>query len=572
MRFHRLLAALVAASVTFLSACGGGGNSADPPAPPPPPPPVNVTKAEAFRFLNQATFGATEAEAQRLIALGDVTNAYGRWIDAEIAKAPSLQLPEVQAAYAALPQPVSNIGQLHSTRVDMWFRNAVRGDDQLRQRVAWALSQIFVVGQSTLQNLPYATSDYYDMLARNAFANYRQLLDDVTLHPAMGVYLSMLGNQKPDAARNIRPDENYAREVMQLFAIGLVQLNPDGSIQRSTATQEPVPTYDQSVIEGFAHAFTGWRWAGAASFAQAGRATLANQVQKMQAYPEQHDVRAKKLLSYTGAALSEIPARDPAQPAQDLKDALDNIANHPNVGPFISKQLIQRLVASNPSPAYIERVTRVFNNNGSGVRGDLGAVVRAVLLDTEARAAPSNANGGKLKEPILRVTQLWRAYDGKAQSGRYINVNPVPNIGQGPLQSASVFNFYSPFYAPPGEISTQGLVAPELQIATEYQNTVLTNYLYGQVFGRNSTSTAGVGADTIVINIADEAALAADPPALVRKIADKLFGGQISDVLKTEAEAQVARYRATTTTPAAGQSVAEALWLVVSSPEYAAQR
>jgi uncharacterized protein (DUF1800 family) len=573
MRFHRLLAAFLAASVTFLSACGGGGDSADPPAPPPPPPPpANVTKAEAFRFLNQATFGATEAEAQRLIALGDVTNAYGRWIDAEIAKAPSLQLREVQVAYAALPQPVNNIGQLHSTRVDMWFRNTVRGDDQLRQRVAWALSQIFVVGQSTLQGLPYATSDYYDMLARNAFANYRQLLEDVTLHPAMGVYLSMLGNQKPDAARNIRPDENYAREVMQLFAIGLVQLNLDGSVQRSATTQEPVPTYDQSVIEGFAHAFTGWRWAGAASFNQAGRATLTNQVQKMQAYPEQHDVGAKKILSYTGAALSEIPARDPAQPAQDLKDALDNIANHPNVGPFISKQLIQRLVASNPSPAYVERVARVFNNNGSGVRGDLGAVVRAILLDTEARAAPSNANGGKLKEPILRVTQLWRAYDGKAQSGRYINVNPVPNIGQGPLQSASVFNFYSPFYAPPGEISTQGLVAPELQIATEYQNTVLTNYLYGQVFGRNSTSTAGVGADTIVINIADEAALAADAPALVRKIADKLFGGQISDVLKAEAEAQVARYRATTTTPAAGQSVAEALWLVVSSPEYAAQR
>jgi uncharacterized protein (DUF1800 family) len=574
MRCRRFMAAFVAASVTFLSACGGGGDSSGPapPAPPPPPPPAAVNKAEAFRFLNQATFGATEAEAQRLIGLGDATNAYGRWIDAELMKAASMQLPEVQAVYATLPQPVNNIGQLHGTRVDMWFRNAVSGDDQLRQRVAWALSQIFVVGQSTLQGLPYAATDYYDMLARNAFANYRQLLEDVTLHPAMGVYLSMLGNQKPDAARNIRPDENYAREVMQLFAIGLVQLNLDGSVQRNTATQEPLPTYDQSVIEGFAHSFTGWRWAGAASFNQAGRATLASQVQKMQAYPEQHDVGAKKLLTYTGAALAEIPARNPAQPAQDLRDALDNIFNHPNVGPFISKQLIQRLAASNPSPAYVERVARVFNNNGSGVRGDLGAVVRAILLDTEARATPANANNGKLKEPVLRVTQLWRAYDGKAQSGKYINVNPVPNIGQGPLQAASVFNFYSPFYAPPGEISTQGLVAPELQIATEFQNTVLTNYLYGQVFGRNSTSTAGIGADTIVINIADEVALAADPPALVRKIADKLLGGQISDVLKTEAEAQVARYRASTATPAAGQTVAEALWQVVSSPEYAAQR
>jgi uncharacterized protein (DUF1800 family) len=571
MQWRRHLLAAIAALTTFLAACGGGGSDADPPAPPPPPPPANVTKAEAFRFLNQATFGATEAEGTRLIGLGDVTNAYGRWIDAEMAKSASLQLPEVQAAYQALPQPVSNIGQLHSTRVDMWFRNSVRGDDQLRQRVAWALSQIFVVGQSTLQQLPYATADYYDMLARNAFVNFRQLLEDVTLHPAMGVYLSMLGNQKPDAARNIRPDENYAREVMQLFTIGLVQLNLDGSVQRDTATQQPLPTYDQAVIEGFAHVFTGWRWAGAPSFGQA-RRSLTNEVQKMQAYPEQHDVGAKKMLSYSGAALAEIPARNPAQPTQDLRDALDNLFNHPNVGPFIGKQLIQRLVTSNPSPAYVERVARVFNNNGAGVRGDIAAVVRAILLDAEARSAPASASVGKLKEPLLRVTQLWRAYEGRSQSGRYANINPVANFGQGPLQSASVFNFYSPFYAPPGEIANQNLVAPELQIATEFQNTVATNYLYGQVFGRNSTSSAGINADTVIINITEETALAADPPALVRRIADKLLAGELSQTLRTEAEQQVARYRASTANPAAGQSVAEALWLVVSSPEFALQR
>ncbi len=570
MGIRSVLVTLVAGATTFLAACGGGGSESSPPAPPPQPPPA-VTKAEAFRFLNQATFGATEAAAQDLIALGDSTNAYARWIDAELAKPASLQLPGLQAVYATLPQPVNNIGQLHNTRVDMWFRHAVRADDQLRQRVAWALSQIMVVGQSTLQGLPYAAADYYDMLARNAFANYRKLLEDVTLHPAMGVYLSMLGNQKPNPARNIRPDENYAREVMQLFSIGLVQLNADGSVVRDPATQQPVPTYDQSVIEGFAHVFTGWRWAGAASFNQA-RQSLTNQVQAMQAYPEQHDVGAKKVLNYPGAALTSIPARDPAQPAADLRDALDNIFNHPNVGPFISKQLIQRLVTSNPSPAYVERVTRVFNNNGASVRGDLGAVVKAILLDTEARNAPSGASAGKLKEPLLRVTQLWRAYDGKSQSGKYLNVNPAANFGQGPLQSPSVFNFYSPSYAPPGEISTQNLVAPELQIATEYQNTVVTNYLYGQVFGRNSTSTAGINADTIVINIADEVALAADPPALVRKIADKLMAGEISTGLRTEAEQQVTRYRASTATPSAGQSVAEALWLIVSSPEYALQR
>jgi uncharacterized protein (DUF1800 family) len=573
MKIRSLAMTLMASAVTFLAACGGGGgsDSTGPTPPPPPPSPPPVTKAEAFRFLNQATFGATEAEATKLIALGDSATAYGRWIDAEIAKSASVQLPELQAVYATLPQPVNNIGQLHNTRVDVWFRHAVRADDQLRQRTAWALSQIFVVGQSTLQGLPYATADYYDMLARNAFANYRKLLEDVTLHPAMGVYLSMLGNQKPDAARNIRPDENYAREVMQLFAIGLVQLNLDGSVVRDAATQQPVSAYDQATIEGLAHAFTGWRWAGAASFNQS-RPSLTNQVLPMQSYPEQHDVGAKKMLSYTGATLTIIPERNPAQPAADLKDALDNIFNHPNVGPFMAKQLIQRLVTSNPSPAYVERVARVFNSNGAGVRGDLGAVVKAILLDAEARSAPSGASAGKLKEPLLRVTQLWRAYDGKSQSGRYVNVNPSANLGQGPQQSPSVFNFYSPFYAPPGEIANQNLVAPELQIATEFQNTVVTNYLYGQVFGRNSTSTTGINADTIVINIADEVALAADPPGLVRKIADKLLAGDISATLRSEAEQQVGRYRSSTASPAAGQTVAEALWLVVSSPEYALQR
>jgi uncharacterized protein (DUF1800 family) len=570
MQWRKLSGAAVAALATFLAACGGGSSGDSvPPPPPPPPPPVNVTKVEAFRFLNQATFGATEAEATRLIALGDATNAYSRWIDAEIAKSASLQLPEVQAAYQALPQPVTNIGQLHGTRVDMWFRNSVRGSDQLRQRIAWALSQIFVVGQATLQNLPYATADYYDMLARNAFVNYRQLLEDVTLHPAMGVYLSMLGNQKPNAARNIRPDENYAREVMQLFSLGLVRLNLDGSVQLDSG--QPIPTYDQSVIEGFAHAFTGWRWAGAQNFNQA-RATLANQVQEMQAYPEQHDTGAKKLLAYAGATLAQIPARDPAQPDADLNDALDNIFNHPNVGPFIAKQLIQRLVTSNPSPRYVERVARVFNANSAGIRGDLAAVVRAILLDTEARSAPAGADAGKLKEPLLRVTQLWRAYDGRSQSGRYVGVNPATNFGQGPLQSASVFNFYSPFYAPPGEIANQNLVAPELQIATEFQNTVVTNYFYGQAFGRNSTSTTGIAADTIVIDIAEEVLLAADPPALVNKLAEKLLAGSISSTLRTEAEQQAARYRSSTANPQAGQTVAEALWLIVSSPEYALQR
>ena len=571
-RWRLSLAALPGLLAT---ACGGGGGSGGPVSPPPPPPPPGVTKLQAFAFLNQATFGATEAEALRLQGLGDSTNAYARWIDEQLQQPVSLQLPHVQAAYAALPQPVQNIGRLNADRVDAWFRNVVNGPDQLRQRVAFALSEIMVVSQlSALNNAPYALADYYDTLARDAFGDFRQLMQDVTLHPAMGVYLSMLGNQKPDTARNIRPDENYARELMQLFTVGLVELNADGTT-RMDAQGQPIPTYDQSIIEGFAHVYTGWNWAGAASFGQA-RPTLQNQVLPMQAYAGQHDTGAKKVLGYAGAALTEIPARTPADPARDLDDALDNIFNHPNVGPFISRQLIQRLVTSNPSPAYVQRIAQVFANDGSGRRGNLGAVIRALLLDPEARgSAPDASIAGKLKEPLLRVTQLWRAYGGRSQSGRYNVQSPADIAGQGPLQAPSVFNFFSPAYAPPGEIADRGLVAPEMQIATEYLSTLVTNYLFVQTYCYTSAPVTGcptirpaVRPDLVFIDISAEAALAGDPAALVDRIGGKLLGGNLSATLQAQARAAAQRAPA----DMAGLRVAEALFLIASSPEYAVQR
>ncbi len=572
---HRLLAAALAASTCILAvACGGGGGSSEPPGPPPPPPPPAITKLQAYALLNQATFGATEAEAQRLVGLGDSTTAYGRWIDEQLQRPASLQLPQVQAAYAALSQPVQNIGQLNRDRVDAWFRNVVNGPDQLRQRVAFALSEVMVVSQqSVLQNYPFALADYYDVLARNAFGNFRALMEAVTLHPAMGLYLSMLGNRKPDVANNIRPDENYARELLQLFTVGLVQLNPDGTAQIDGQGQE-VPTYDQSVIEGFAHVYTGWNWAGAASFGLA-RPTLANQVQPMQAYANQHDTGAKKVLSYPGAALVGIPSRSPANPAADLQDALDNIFNHPNVGPFIARRLIQRLVASNPSPAYVQRVAGVFANDGSGQRGNLGAVVRALLLDPEARNPPAGDAAGKLKEPLLRMTQLWRAYGARSESGRFDVQTLAFVAGQGPLQAQSVFNFFSPFHSPPGEIADQGLVAPELQIATEYLDTLLANYLFVQTFCYTSAPVTGCPAVRPGIRPAQvlkdegaETAQANDPPALVDRTSQKLLGGPPSATLQGEARAAVER---APTTPG-GLRVAEALYLISTSPEYAAQR
>jgi uncharacterized protein (DUF1800 family) len=547
MNTNRLIG-IVASLLLGVAGCGGG-DGGGPTTPPPPPSPAPVTKAEAYQFLNQGSFGATEPEAERVISMRQAA-----WIEEQMQKPVSLQLPYLQS----LPPPQFAF-ELHEDRVDIWFRNALYGDDQLRQRVAFALSEIMVVSQlGALGNLPYAVADYYDVLARNAFGNYRELLEEVTLHPAMGVYLSMLGNEKPNPTLNIRPDENYAREVMQLFSIGLVELNIDGT-ERLNALGQPVPTYDQGIIEGFAHVYTGWTFAGAPGFREA-RATRFNQVIPMQLYPGFHDTGAKTLLN--GVVL---PAGQGGE--QDLRDALDNIFNHPNVAPFIAVRLIQRLVSSNPSPGYVRRVAEVFNDNGGGVRGDLAAVVKAILLDTEARPTMAMEIDGKLKEPLLRLTQLWRAYRATSNSGRFPLVASYVLFGQGPLQSPSVFNFFSPFYAPPGEIRDSSLVAPELEIATEYQNTLFTNYMFYQVFALNQTNDA-LEEDDVYINFEEEMAIAADADALIDLVADKLLAGQISDTLRQEIAGMLARIPETD----AALRAAETLYFVVTSPEYAYQR
>ena len=537
------LAGLFAA--VLLNACGGGSSPGNPPPPPGPP----ITKAEAYSFLNQATFGATEAAADELIDMG-----YEAWIDAQLNEPASLQLPHLRS----LPRPPV-LGQLQPDRVDIWFRNALNGSDQLRQRVAFALSEIMVVSQlGSLQQAPYSLADYYDVLAANAFGNFRDLMEEVTLHPAMGVYLSMLGNEKPNPALNIRPDENYARELMQLFTIGLVELNMDGSV-RTDSLGNAIPTYDQAVIEGFAHVYTGWNYAGAPSFQQA-RRTDFNQTVPMQLYPNFHDTGPKLLLN--GVTLPAGQSGD-----EDLRGALDNVFAHSNVAPFISEQLIKRLVASNPSPQYVTRIAEVFENNGSGVRGDLGAGVRAILLDEEARPELPGDIDGKVIEPLLRITQLYRAYDATSQSGRYPLVAAYIFFGQGPLQSPSVFNFFSPSYAPPGEIRDAGLVAPELGIATEYQNTLLSNFLFNQAFVLNSEN-GNLNPDDIYIDIAEEIALADDIDALIDRVADKLLAGQISPTLRTEIEGMVERLDPSD----ANLRAAETIYFVVTSPEFAAQR
>jgi len=492
-----------------------------------------------------------------------------------------------------------NIASLNATRLEKWFENVLRGNDQLRQRVAFALSEILVVSQvGALQNLPFATADFHDLLARGAFGNYRDLLRDVTLHPAMGIYLSMLGNQKAVAGTNLRPDENYARELMQLFSVGLVELNLDGTVKKDAAGN-PIPTYNQDIIEGFARVFTGWKWdcpttrptcTFANTTVQLAPVAGYNQVKPMRLYAEQHETGTKRVLSYSGAALANatIPAGQAGD--KDLADALDNIFNHPNVGPFVAKQLIQKLVTSNPSPAYVQRVAEKFNNDGSGVRGNLAAVVRAVLLDTEARSAPAGnavATAGKVKEPLLRLTQFWRAYDGKSNAtGGVVKYGAGVNFaggvsavfGQGQGQSPSVFNFFSPFYAPPGEIADQGLVAPEMQLATEFLNTQVTNFFWTQALNRTQIQAAATNfnADLMWITTTEELGLAGDSEALVNRVAEKLLGGatQMSATLKSETKAQVERTTIPTNNPQAAQAtrVADAIYFIATSPEFVLQR
>ena len=568
-----------------------------------------LTYFDAHHFLLQTTFGPREADIKKLLEFGYAANGYERWIDAEIAKTPSLMLPPL---VALVPADTRNMGAaiMQADRVNVWLQNVMTGDDQLRQRVAWALSQIFVVSSSgALEQFPFAMADFYDMLSRNAFGNYRNLLEDVTLHPAMGLYLSMLGNQRAVEGTNLRPDENYAREMMQLFSIGLVELNVDGSIKRD-ANGQPIPTYNQEIIGGFARVFTGWGWGCPGYVLNSGRVCNQgdwrrfdpwpvanfNQSKRMDLYADFHEPGTKRVLNYPGVALSgaTIPANQGGP--RDLQNALDNVFNHPNVGPFISKQLIQKMVTSNPSSAYIRRVAEKFNNDGNGVRGNLAAVVKAVLLDREARELSSSQTAGKLKEPLLRVTQLWRAYDAKAPNGKISTSSfccppgsssfnpPTSIVGQGPGQSPSVFNFFSPLYAPPGEIAQAGLVAPELQLANENLHTNMGWLLHTQTHYRTTRQWKMQGDDNFYINIEEEMKVADDVDAVLDMVSLKLLGSPdaMSPALREQTRAQMRRWkidplfqgdnRATNHNNVRQNRVSEALYLTVMSPDFAVQR
>ncbi|NCF15500.1 MAG: DUF1800 family protein [Gammaproteobacteria bacterium] len=453
--------ATVCAVAMLASACGGSGGGGDrqPPTQPPAPPTTAELNA-ASRFAAQATFGMDYAGIESL-ARQDKATWISQQFNLPVSDHLSIALDIVQRRAAGeFDEFEDDIEYLIYARRLAWWHRTVTADDVLRQRVAFALSEIFVVSDNVddLIVYPTALSGYYDTLLTHAFGNFRDLLRNVSLHPSMGIYLSHVNNRRSDPQNNIFPDENYAREVMQLFSIGLFELNIDGSL-RLDNDGDPIPTYSNVDIREFAKIFTGLSFGGPGAFF--GR-QLPYFVAPMQMFDAQHEPGSKALLNDT-----VVPAGQTGM--QDIDAAIDNLFNHPNVGPFIGKQLIQRLVTSNPSPAYIERVARAFNGDGGGVRGDMRAVIRAVLLDPESTAAPSNlADFGKLREPVVRYASILRQFGATSDDGFIANIGFfLQQVGkQHPLSAPSVFNFFLPTHSPAGEIASAGLVAPEFQITT----------------------------------------------------------------------------------------------------------
>ncbi len=521
-----------------------------------------MTLADATRLVEQSTFGPTDALIARARALG-VSGFINEQLNAPVSAYPNFSYyppsspPECSfdSASPTGPASICNRDNYSLFQVQLnFFQQAMNGQDQLRQRVAFALSQIFVVSGNEI-NQAYAMALYQQMLRNNALGNFRQLLTDVTLSPAMGRYLDMANNDKPNPARGTEPNENYARELLQLFTIGEAKLNQDGTPQLDGQGQ-PIPAYDQDVIEGFAHVFTGWTYPPLPGATPQSH-NPTNYSSPMVVWPNNHDTGAKELLNNV-----VIPAGQTAD--TDLTLALDNIFNHPNVGPFIGKQLIQHLVTSNPSPAYVARVAAAFNNNGQGVRGDMKAVIRAILLDAEARGdVKTDPNYGKLREPVLFALNVIRALNGQTD-GVYLR-GQVSNLGQNVFTSPSVFNFYPPDYNVPGTT----LLGP--QFALMHTNSALgrANLVNTLVYTTSIAPDATVqGATGTSLNLSFLQAQASNPAQMVETLNAEMLHGTMSTQMKN---AIITAVNAVAASDTLGRARAAA-YLVATSSQYQVER
>ena len=513
----------------------------------------------ASQFLTRSTFGPTFDEINELATrMGEIGQkaAMEEWIDEQLNIGPtyhhSLTLEMIEEDGDDLYR---NGAQLYRTHA--WWEAVINAPDQLRQRMAWALAQIFVINDkgAGFSNRASDTSgqpqylgvvDYYDMLVSNSFGNYRELLEDVTLHPIMGVFLSHVKNPKGNPELNQFPDENYAREILQLFSIGLYQLKNNG-VYRRDANGDLIPTYDNETIKSFARVFTGFSYGGHLYFNSGGR----NYHDPMDMFEEFHDVDEKVLLNGT-----VLPAAQSG--LKDINDALDNIASHKNVPMFISRLLIQRFVKSNPSKGYISRVGKVFRNNGQGVRGDFKAIIKAILLDKEAlkslnlryknnparlsvRQRSDSTERSRLREPVLRYSALLRSFH--SFTGRIIIPNLYTTMNQGPYQSPSVFNFYLPDHLPAGvlqdyepnrKIPNGAIYAPEFQIATSVVNNTFANRIRNDVVDSKADFRVRGEPFVIPLDFSYEESLADDLNALLSHLDLLLCSGSFSQASKQQ--------------------------------------
>ena len=595
---------------------------------------VTSAQKNAARLLQQGTYGATLAEINRVAAITPTA-----WLDEQFAKPQSSF-----TAYANQVIAENKLGQHGCTGTEMangckyaanvpaFHKYAFEGEDQLRQRAVNALWQSLVVSiaNNTVLDAGTALPNYWDMLSWHMFAaptgsvgSFRSIIKDMTLHPAMGIYLDMLGSTTEV------PNENYARELLQLFSVGTVMLNLDGTPQISGGNT--LPTYDEATVQGFAKAFSGWSFANQNMSAepwrfyypeakwtepmtvwtlrrttptgcwplgtpnrvgtQYGCDVYANINDPARSLPPPHNTDSKRLLQYSGAVYANLPSGQSAQ--TDLENAVDNVFNHPNVGPFISRQLIQRLITSNPTPAYVARVASKFNDNGSGIRGDMKALIKAIFLDTEARDV-NVANSivfGKLREPVIKFTQLHRAFNGKASGGYYDvwDLSSPETLGQAAMKPPSVFNYYSPEFAPAGPMAYKDLYlqGPEFEITNTSTIAGFSEFSqWGVMIGFRYYDAPNGAAPTFINPVeharylAGAGALADNPQAMVDELDLLLTAGNLKPGFKAKL-VEMATKTIRNLPPSDTQRDVDAtrrdrffgvIWQIIQSADYAVQR
>lgn len=507
--------------------------------------PPQIPAGVVSRFLDHAAFGPDAATVAHIQSLApNAQDAFTAYLNEQFA-----------APISPYPDP-STLGPGLNQVQARFFSNAVNGQDQLRQRVAFIWSQI-MVASAVEENTPTQLVPYLQILQRDAFVNFRRLMEDVTLSPTMGEYLDMRNNDKANPATDTRANENYARELMQLFTIGLFQLNQDGTLQLDSNNQ-PIPTYDQTTIQNFAKVYTGW------TYPTKPGATLQKHnppyfVGPMAPFAANHDETSKTLLNgYT------IPAGQ--APNQDLQEALDNIFNHPNVGPFIGKQLIQHLVTSNPSPGYVSRVAAVFNDDGTAahVRGNMQAVIAAILLDPEAMVEPALSAGqtaasGHLREPVFAVSSILRGLGATVNDTNKLT-GQATNLGQTVFAPPTVFSYFPPGYTLPPEFTAgAALLGPEFQLQTPSAAIARANMVNSMIYGN-----LGAGA---VVDLTPFTALAGTPQNLVNAIGSAFFYGDMPAGMQTQILSAVNAVSGTTAAAMKARAQA-ALYLALSSSYY----